>query len=303
MDRNEVRFGQFRLDLRQRKLARDGEPVQLSSRALDILCVLASAKGEVVSKDDLMAQVWPGVVVEENNIQVHVSGLRKALEQGKSGQSCLVTVPGRGYRLIGIEPFSPATVSDIAIGRELDLPDRPSIAVLPFQNMGGDIEQEYFADGVVEEIITALSRFSGLFVIARNSSFTYKGRSVDIKQVGCELGVRYVLEGSVRRGGNRVRITGQLIDAATGTHLWADRFDGDAKDIFDLQDRIATSVVCAISPRLEQAEIERAKRKPTESLDAYDYYLRGMEYFWRNTQESIDQALELFSRAIELDPA
>ena len=303
MDRHEVDLGRFRFDLRQRELRRDGLPVHLGSRARDILWVLASANGEVVSKNELMTRVWPGLVVEENNIQVHISALRKALDEGKDGQTYVVTVPGRGYRLVGTNPAPSAVVRDVEIRPGPAIPDKPSIAVLPFQNMSGDIEQEYFADGVVEEIITALSRFSGLFVIARNSSFTYKGRSVDIKQVGCELGVRYILEGSVRRGGNRVRITGQLIDAATGAHLWADRFDGESKDIFDLQDRIATSVVCAIAPKLEQAEIERAKRKPTESLDAYDYYLRGMEHFWQNTHESIDQAMRLFSRAIELDPA
>jgi adenylate cyclase len=147
----------------------------------------------------------------------------------------------------------------------LALPDKPSIAVLPFTNMSGDAEQEYFADGMVEDIITALSRMTWLFVIARNSSFTYKGKAVDIKQVGRELGVRYVLEGSVRKAGNKVRITGQLIDASTGTHLWADRFDGSLEDIFDLQDEVTTNVIGAISPKLEQAEIERAKRKPTEN--------------------------------------
>ena len=182
------------------------------------------------------------------------------------------------------------------------LPDKPSIAVLPFQNMSGDPEQEYFADGMVEDIITALSRFRHLFVIARNSSFTYKGRAVDIRQIGRELGVRYVLEGSVRKLANRVRITGQLIDALTGAHLWADRFDGDLEDIFDLQDRITSSVVGAITPKLEQAEIERAKRKPTENLGAYDYFLRGMAAFYRRTKEANDEALRLFSRAIELDP-
>src|SRR5262249_31006274 len=154
----------------------------------------------------------------------------------------------------------------------LALPDKPSIAVLPFSNMSADPEQEYFADGMVEDIITALSRFNQLFVIARNSSFTYKGRAVDVKQVGRELGVRYVLEGSVRKAGSRVRITGQLIDASTDAHLWADRFEGNLEDMFDHQDRVTASVVAAIAPKLEQAEIERAKRKPTESLDAYDYY-------------------------------
>jgi TolB-like protein/tetratricopeptide (TPR) repeat protein len=182
------------------------------------------------------------------------------------------------------------------------LPDKPSIAVLPFQNMSPDSEHEYFADGVVEEIITALSRMRWLFVIARNSTFTYKGRAVDIKQVGRELGVRYVLEGSVRKAASRVRITGQLINSATGAHLWADRFDGALEDIFDLQDQVTASVVGAIAPRLEQAEIERAKLKPTESLDAYDYYLRGKANVHQGTRETIGEALRLFYRAIELDP-
>jgi adenylate cyclase len=184
----------------------------------------------------------------------------------------------------------------------LALPDRPSIAVLPFQNMSGDPEQEYFADGMVEEIITALSRFEHLFVIARNSSFTYKGRAVDVKQIGRELGVRYVLEGSVRKAGNRVRITGQLVDAATSAHLWAARFEGGLEDIFDLQDQVTANVVNAIGAKLERAEIERAKRKPTESLDAYDYYLRGMASFYRQTKEDVSEALRLSYKAIELDP-
>jgi TolB-like protein len=162
------------------------------------------------------------------------------------------------------------------------LPDKPSIAVLAFQNMSGDAEQEYFADGIVEDIITALSRFQQLFVIARNSSFTYKGRAVDVKQVGRELGVRYVLEGSVRKVANRVRITGQLIDTATGTHLWADRFDGALEDIFDLQDQVTVSVVSAIAPKLEQVEIERAKRKPTESRHRPQQRASWMKFSWRS---------------------
>ncbi len=174
--------------------------------------------------------------------------------------------------------------------------------MLPFENMSGDPEQEYFADGVVEEIITALSRFRQLFVIARNSSFTYKGRAVDVKLVGRELGVHYVLEGSVRRAGSRLRITGQLVDTSIGAHLWADRFDGGLEDIFDLQDQITARVVGAIAPKLEEAEIERAKRKPTESLDAYDQFLRGMAGFHQWTREGSDEALRRFNRAIELDP-
>ena len=182
------------------------------------------------------------------------------------------------------------------------LPDKPSIAVLPFQNMSGDPEQEYFADGMVEDIITALSRFKSLFVIVRNSSFAYKGKVVDIKQVGRELGVRYVLEGSVRKSGNRVRITGQLIDAPTGGHLWADRFDGGLEDIFDLQDQVTTRVVGIIEPTVEQAEVKRATRKSAVNLDAYDYFIRGMASIYRSTKEGIDDALQDYSKAIELDP-
>jgi adenylate cyclase len=189
-----------------------------------------------------------------------------------------------------------------ASSQPLALPDKPSIAVLPFENMSGDPEQEYFADGMVEDIITGLSRSKSLFVIARQSTFTYKGKAVDIKQVGRELGVRYVLEGSVRKSGNRVRITGQLIDAAAGTHLWADRFDSQLEDIFDLQDRVTGSVIGAISPQLERAEIARAQRKPTESLQAYDYYLRAAASLYRFTREETNEALKLTKIASDLDP-
>jgi adenylate cyclase len=188
-------------------------------------------------------------------------------------------------------------------GAVLSLPDKPSIAILPFQNLSSDPEQEFFADGMVEEITTALSRFKALFVIARNSSFTYKGRAVEVKQVGRDLGVRYVLEGSVRKAANRVRITGQLIDAATGAHLWANRFDGGLGDIFDLQDQVTEKVVGALAPAVETAEIERAKYKPTESLDAYAIYLRGLAKFYRyGNQVATTEALRLFNGAIELDP-
>jgi TolB-like protein len=210
-----------------------------------------------------------------------------------------ITQPVRAYR---VRPSGAAATTRPS----LPLPDKPSIAVLPFENMSGDPEQEYFANGMVEEIITALSRFRNLFVIARNSSFTYKGRPVDVKKVGQELGVRYVLEGSVRRAGNRVRIAGQLIDASTDAHLWADRFEGALEDVFDLEDKVTASVVGAIAPKLEEAEIERAKRKPTESLHAYDYYLRGKALFDESdkydSREAADEGLRLFYKAIELDP-
>ena len=211
-------------------------------------------------------------------------------------------------RFVGIvheaeEPQTPAAADAIEQPRPtLALPDRPSIAVLPFTNMSDDPQQDYFADGMAEEITTALSRLRWLFVIARNSSFTYKGRPVDVKQVGRELGVRYVLEGSVRKASNRVRFTGQLIDASTGAHIWADRFDSAIEDVFDLQDQVTASVVGAIGPKMEQAEIERAKRKPTESLDAYDYYLQGMAKLYQATKEANGNALRLFYKAVQLDP-
>ena len=188
-----------------------------------------------------------------------------------------ITEPMRAWRARPATNAAPSEVVDRP-APVLALPDKPSIAVLPFTNMSGDPEQEYFADGIVEDIITALSRMTWLFVIARNSTFTYKGKAVDIKQVGRELGVRYVLEGSVRKAGNRVRITGQLIDAATGTHLWADRFDGALEDVFDLQDEVTTNVIGAIAPKLEQAEIERARHKPTEKLAAYDLYIHALPH-------------------------
>jgi TolB-like protein/Tfp pilus assembly protein PilF len=238
----------------------------------------------------------PGVILVSGTTYDHAKNKVKSVFEDLGVQALKnITEPVRIFRvrLDGVgEAQRPA----------LALPDKPSIAVLPFENLSGDPQQDYFADGVVEEIITALSRLRWLFVIARNSSFTYKGRAVDVKQIGRELGVRYVLEGSVRKSGNRVRITGQLVDAATGAHLWADRFDGALEDIFDLQDQVTASVVGAIAPKLEQAEIERAKRKPTESLDAYDYYLRGMAAVHQWNREANDEALRMFYRAIELDP-
>jgi len=182
------------------------------------------------------------------------------------------------------------------------LPDKPSIAVMPFQNMSGDPEQEYFADGMVEEIITALSRFKWLFVIARNSSFTFKGKAVDVKRVGRELGVRYVLEGSVRKAAGKVRITGQLIDAVTGAHIWADRFERDLTDIFALQDEVTVAVVSAIQPKLLQTEIALATRRRPENLTAYDYCLRAMQQFYSPTREGVAEAIRLAHRALELDP-
>jgi TolB-like protein/tetratricopeptide (TPR) repeat protein len=213
------------------------------------------------------------------------------------GDQQIKNIP-QAIRVYRVQTGTPAAQPIAALA----LPDKPSIAVLPFQNMSGDPEQEYFADGMVEEIITALSRFRWLFVIARNSTFTYKGRAVEIRQVARELGVRYVLEGSVRKAGNRVRITAQLIDTASAAHVWADRFDGVLDDIFGLQDQVASSVVGAIDPKLLEAEIHRVKRKPTANLDAYDCFLRGAAYAYQWTKEGHEEALRLFYKAIELDP-
>jgi TolB-like protein/class 3 adenylate cyclase len=199
-------------------------------------------------------------------------------------------------------PAAASTKTPAEMSKPLPLPDKPSIAVLPFQNMSGDPEQEYFADGMVEDIITALSRFKSLFVIARNSSFTYKGKLVDIKQIGRELGVRYVLEGSVRKAGGKVRITGQLIEAATGAHLWADRFDGPLDDIFELQDKVTSSVAGAIAPQVERAELDRSLRKPTEHLDAIDLHYRAKSALWSRTRKGTEEALRLAQQAISLDP-
>jgi TolB-like protein/tetratricopeptide (TPR) repeat protein len=299
-----LEFGPFRLLLDRRELLLRGRPVQLGPRALDLLIALARRQGGLATKDELMRELWPGAVVEENNLHVQASSLRRTLAEGGGDTRYVMTVPGRGYRFVApVERVDASARPDLAgSAGGSALPNKPSIVVLPFTNMSGDPEQEYFADGIVEEITTALSRFSSLFVIARNSAFTYKGRPVDVKQVGRELCVRYVLEGSVRKASNRVRITGQLIEAEKGTHVWADRYDGDLDDIFALQDKITASVVGALLPKLETAEIERARRKPTYSLDAYDLYLRALAAFYSWTREGNDQALALLEQSLKLDP-
>jgi TolB-like protein/class 3 adenylate cyclase/tetratricopeptide (TPR) repeat protein len=218
-----------------------------------------------------------------------------AFEDSGEQQVKNIARPVRVYRI----PIA----EQVATRTPLPLPEKPSLAVLPFQNMSGDPEQEYFADGIVEDITTGISRLPWLFVIARNSSFTYKGKAVDVKQVARELGVRYVLEGSVRKAANRVRITGQLIDTTSGAHIWADRFDGALDDIFELQDQVASGVVGAIEPKLRQSEIERATRKPTESLDAYDLYLRALAAVHQLTSEGIENAVRQAERALEIDPS
>lgn len=307
-------FEDYVLDQERRELTLRGQVVAVGPQVFDLLLLFVNNPDRVLSKDELLKSVWGGRIVSESTITSHINAVRKAIGDTGEEQRLVRTVARKGYRFVGringdtngearqpdIDERSTAAPKPIP-SPALVLPDKPSITVLPFQNLSGDPEQEYFADGVVEDIIAALSRIRWLFVIARNSSFTYKGRAVDAMGVGQELGVRYVLEGSVRKSGNKLRITGQLIDATSGTHIWAERFEGLLDDIFELQDQVTESVVGAIAPQLERAEIERAKRKPTESLDAYDYYLRGMAKLHSGSREAIEQALPMFYQAIELD--
>ena len=241
----------------------------------------------------LEAFAEPGGICVSGRVQEDARGkLDIAFEDTGEQQFKNIAWPVRVYRVRLDGTMAPQMMA---------LPDKPSIAVLPFTNMSGDVEQEYFVDGLVEDIITALSRVTWFFVIARNSSFTYKGRAVDVRQVGRELGVRYVLEGSVRKSGNRLRVSGQLVATATGSHIWAERFDGALQDVFDLQDRITASVAGAIEPKLQQAEIQRAQTKPTESLTAYDLYLRALGLFYDLTKDSLTEALALLDHCIAAD--
>ena len=300
-------FEEYAFDTDLRELHRGANVVPVAPQVFDLLDYLIRNRERVVSKDDLINVIWNGRSVSDAALTTRLNVARSTIGDSGEEQRLIKTLPRKGFRFVGqVREAQGATggeVADISVPKPaLTLPDKPSIAVLPFANLSSDPEQEYFADGVVEDITMALSRFRWLFVIARNSSFTYKGRTVNVKQVGRELGVRYVLEGSVRKAGKRVRIAGQLIDAETGAHLWADHFDGALEDMFDLQDRVTSSVVGAIAPKLQRAEIKRARRKPTENLDAYDYYLRGLASAHRWTNDANGEALQLFCRAIELDP-
>lgn len=310
------KFEGFTLDAERRELRCGHELVAIEPQVFDVLKYLIDNRDRVVSNDDLIEAVWRGRIVSEATVSTRMNAVRRAIGDSGERQQFIRTVARKGYRFIleveqsassetfaaggrvsaGVDKIDPAPATTLAI------PTKPSIAVLPFLNMSGDPEQEYFADGITEDLTTALSQFRWLFVIARNSSFAFKGKMVDARQIGRELGVRYLLEGSVRKAGNRLRITGQLIEASTGAHLWAGRFDGAYDDVFDLQDKVTASVVGAMAPKLEQAEIDRAKRKPTENLDAYDYYLRGIASAHQWTKEATARALQLFQRATELDP-
>jgi TolB-like protein len=296
-------FEEYLLDTDCRELRRGTDLVAIEPQVFDLLVYLIQHRDRVVSKDDLLASVWHGRAISESALFNRINAARSAIGDTGERQGLIKTLPRRGLRFVGAvreEEFG------LVVARP-DKPspgiaDKPSIAVLPFVNLSGDPEQDYFIDGIVEDLITALSRNRAFFVIARNSSFTYKGKSGDTKRVARELGVRYVLEGSARRVGNRVRVTGQLIEAETGHHLWADRFDGDLVDIFDLQDHLVTRVVGAIAPQLEKAEIERAKREMTGDPAAYDFYLRGLASWNRWSRADNAKALKLFYAAIDKDP-
>jgi len=296
------------LDPERRELRCGPEAVAVGPQVFDLLLFLLQSRERVVTKDELIDVVWGGRIVSESTLTSHINAVRKAIGDSGDEQRLVRTIARRGYRFVGevretasSETSDPGDASDPAMP-ELSLPDRPSIAVLPFLNLSGDPEREYFSDGITEDIITALSWVKWFFVIARNSSFTYKGRAVDVKQIARELGVRYVLEGSVQQAGDQVRITGQLIQAETGMHIWANRFDGGLADIFGLRDQVTASVVAAIEPSLRRAEIERARRKPTEKLDAYDCYLRALPHFGTLTREGVGEAIALLDRAIAIDP-
>ena len=291
------RIGDYQLDPLRREL-RCGQTLRrLEPQVFDTLLFLVENRARVVSKDDLVAAVWNGRFVSDATVESRIKAARRAVGDDGRSQKIIRTIPRRGFRFVaeveGVDGNAgkPAFV----------LPDKPSIAVLPFQNMSGDAEQEYFADGITEDIIAALSRIPTLFVIARNSSFAFKGKVVDIRQIGRELGVHYLLEGSVRKAGSRLRITGQLVEAETGSHLWGDRFDSVLEDVFDVQDRVTMAVAGAIEPSVTQAEIRRANRKPTENLQAYDWLLRGLGELYYS-RDRVDRAIGMARHAIELDP-
>ena len=294
-------FGPFRLDAEAGILFLGAEPTPLGHRAVRLLALLVQHAGRPVSKDALMEAAWPAQAIEDSNLTVQMAAVRRTLADARGESQWIETLPRRVYRYVG--PAVTSSAPNQVTAASLTVPERPSIAVLPFANLSGDPEQEYFADGMVDDIITGLSRINWLFVIARNSTFTYKGRAADVKQVGRELGVRYVLEGSVRKTRGNVRITGQLIDASTGMHVWAERYDRQSDDIFALQDDIAMSVVGAIAPSLRRAEINRVKRQRPDSLDAYDLVLRAQPDVDSGMPEQVRLALVLLERAIALEPS
>ncbi|MGG5821988.1 winged helix-turn-helix domain-containing protein [Falsiroseomonas sp. HW251] len=293
-------FAEFCLDTDRRELRRRGEAVRIEPQAFDLLEHLIVHRDRLVTRDDLIEGVWGGRIVSESALATCINAARVAVGDSGDRQALIRTIPRKGLRFVG-DAREEVGASSAPPPAPVPLPDRPSIAVLPFDNLGADPAQDYFADGIVEGIITGLCRARWLFVIARNSSFAYKGRAVPVTQVGRELGVRYVLGGSIQRAGSRVRIGAQLLDTTTGAHLWAERFDRVLEDVFALQDEVAVAVVGALAPRLEDAEIARARRKPTDSLDAYDLVLRGMAEHRRWTRDAITEALRLYMASTAID--
>jgi TolB-like protein/Tfp pilus assembly protein PilF len=277
-------------------------------QVFDLLEFLIRNRDRIVSRDDLLAAVWNGRIVSESTLASRINAARTAIGDNGEDQRLIRTVLRKGIRFVGAvrEEQNPGVATTGAAAEQrrsvLPLPDKPSIAVLPFSDMSGDPEQDYFADGICEDIITGLSKLRWFFVIARNSSFTYKGKVVDIRQVGRELGVRYVLEGSVRKGGSRVRVAVQLIDAATGKHLWADRYDRDLTDIFALQDEITEKAVAAIEPKLLEAEGIRSQNRSPEDLDAWDMLIRANSLFWRLTKDESQAAIAILKQVVERHP-
>lgn len=286
-------FGPFVFDPVSSTLWEGSTLVALGARGAALLAALLEADGGVVTRSALMERAWPGMVVEDGNLAVQIATLRKILGTRSDGQEWIATVPRVGYRLVR------------ATGPHAADAGTPAIAVLPFLNMSSDAEQEHFADGMVEDLITALSRFKTFAVVARNSSFVYKGRAVDVREAARALGVRYVLEGSVRRSGPRVRVSAQLIDGESAAHLWAENLDGTMEDVLDFQDRVTAKVVGLIEPQIHKAEIERSRRKRPENLDAYDLYLQALpllHVLGVQRLEHYDEAIDLLDRAIALDP-
>jgi TolB-like protein len=283
-------FGPFVLDA-GRGLLRNGKSIAVGQRGLALLKALLDAGGGVVTKADLMERAWPGTIVEEGNLTVQIAALRKSLGTTHDGQDWIATVPRLGYRLV--RPGSGSREADASV---------PALAVLPFANLGSDPGQDWFADGVVEDIITALSRFQSFAVVARNSSFVYKGRPVDVRQVAQDLGVRYVLEGGVRRAGERLRITAQLVDGSTGAHLWAEQFDGMTADVFDFQDRITERVAMEVEPHIHQAELARSRLERPGSIAAYDIYLQALPKISNRTASANAEAYALLTGGLALEP-
>jgi TolB-like protein len=308
-------FADHVLDTKRRELRRGPELIALEPQVLDLLVYLVQNRDRVVSKDDLIASVWGGRIVSDANLTSRIYAARKALGDDGRQQKLIRTIARKGHRFVGaVRPQSevgtlaaPAAKPSLDELRDespptLPLPDRPAIAVLAFVNMSGDPEQDYFSDGISEDIITALSKLRWFFVIARNSSFVYRGNAVNIKQIGAELGVGYVIEGSVRRDGDRVRITAQLNDVATGSHVWAERYDRGLADVFAVQDEITEAITASIEPQLFAAENFHARRRTPDSMDAWGLVMQALSHFWRLTREDYIVAQELLEKAIAIDP-